>query len=587
MFKVDYGDFGLPAQFAMAVDYACNVNCPDYTQANGGLDLNSFGQGSLGGSFQTSVGQGWNYGVENVINDNEVVQAGANFATGTLDGQSGVFYDACDPTAANAPVSHANPAPNPRWDGTYLINVTSVTDATGVYTLPFSINQEKKDSRIQVEAFVGASGGATAVTVNACAFSSTVDNFAYHISTGLVTQRAPIFAVAQVKTSLSIVTSQQRVVQLRAQFKDASGVVSKPVVLLTQGAGSAARNVLGGGGGPQTGTTAGWLNYSRTVCFTNGACSATSALLSLSQGLTFNYLPADTRYAYSGIDQLFAKSFASPSNPRGVYWLAPTFEALLAKLPMSTTIAYLYLPTSTAFLKVSVSNDLVSPGGTTTATVTVYSSLTGTTLSGASVWIGNQQIVTNATGDATFTIAATALGAQEALVVATAPYGGVARGWYALVATNPVLTYSSIAVTAAQAGSASTITVSAQNTLPVSGNATVWLVVDNQAVAGQVVAFAASETKTVTFTYVFAQAGSHTVAVGAASTQASIAAVPPADNTLLYALAGGLLVVGLILGVVVGRMGRKRKGPPTSMPEESGGGMGGTAEEELSPEDKL
>ena len=34
-------------------------------------------------------------------------------------------------------------------------------------------------------------------------------------------------------------------------------------------------------------------------------------------------------------------------------------------------------------------------------------------------------------------------------------------------------------------------------------------------------------------------------------------------------------------------MGRKRKGPPTSMPEESGGGMGGTAEEELSPEDKL
>jgi len=121
-------------------------------------------------------------------------------------------------------------------------------------------------------------------------------------------------------------------------------------------------------------------------------------------------------------------------------------------------------------------------------------------LAGANVWIGNQQFVTNATGVATFTVAATALGAQEALVVATAPYGGVARGWYALVASDPVLTYSSIAVTPALAGSASTITVSATNTLPVAGNATVWLSVDGTNVTGQVVSFAASQTKTVTFT---------------------------------------------------------------------------------------
>jgi len=418
--------------------------------------------------------------------------------------------------------------------------------------------------------------------VNACAFSSTVDNFAHHISTGLVTQRAPIFAAAQVTSSIPIATSQNRVVSLRAQFKDINGVVSKPVVLLTQGAGSAARNVLGGGGGPQTGTSAGWLNYSRTVCFTNGACSATSAFLSLSQGLTFNYLPADTRYAYSGIDQLFAKSFISLTNPRGVYWLAPTFEALLAKLPMSTTIAYLYLPSTTAFLKVSLSNDLVSLGGTTTATVTVYSSLTGTTQAGANVWIGNQQTVTNATGVATLTVSTTTLGAQDALVVATTSYGGAARGWYALVASNPVLTYANIAATSVTTGTASTITVSATNMLPVAGNATVWLAVDGQNVTSQVVSFAASETKTVTFSVLIPE-GTHTVSVGTASAPVTIG--PP---VILYVLAGVLLVVGLVVGVVVGRMmGRKRKGPPTSMPEESGGGMGGTAEEELSPEDKL
>ena len=119
-----------------------------------------------------------------------------------------------------------------------------------------------------------------------------------------------------------------------------------------------------------------------------------------------------------------------------------------------------------------------------------------------------------------------------------------------------------------------------------AGNATVWLTVDNQQVAGQVVSFGPSETKTVTFTYVFAQSGSHTVAVGAASTSATIAAVPPPDLTTLYALAGGLLVAGLVIGVVVGRvMGRSRKKPPTSMPGESG--TGGTAEEELPPEENL
>ena len=625
MFKIDYGDFGLPAQFPMAVDYACNVNCPDYTQTNGSLDLNSFGLASLGGSFQSSVGQEWNFGVENFINDFEVVEWGTNFATGTRDGGSaGDNYDACKP--GGSALDGTAPAPNPRWDGSYVINVTSATDATGSYALSFTINQEKKDSRIQVEAFIGASGGQTAINAGACSFVATIDHFAYHISTGLVTQRAPIFALSSFATTVPksnpytwsgnppvpptpkpIVTSQANSVTLNALFKDASGPVSKPVVMLTQGAGSAARNVQGrfqgevplGGttgfdangnpivltltGGPKSSAPAstGWVNYTRIVCNSpsRGSCTAAAPLIALSQGLTFSYIPADPRYAYSARDQLFTLAF-------GDYWFAPTFEALLAKLPFIVTVAYLYLPTTTAFLQVSLASDLVSAGGTTTATVTTYSSLTGATLAGANVWVGNQLQVTNATGVATFTIAAGAIGAQETLVTATAPYGGVARGWYALLASNPVLTYSSIAVTAGQAGSASTITVSAQNTLAVSGNATVWLVVDNQQVAGQVVSFGPSQTKTVTFTYVFAQAGSHTVAVGSASTTASIAAVPPVDNTVLYALAGGLLVVGLAVGVAVGAlMGRKRKRPPTSMPGESG--SGGAAEEELPPEENL
>ena len=77
------------------------------------------------------------------------------------------------------------------------------------------------------------------------------------------------------------------------------------------------------------------------------------------------------------------------------------------------------------------------------------------------------------------------------------------------------------------------------------------------------------------------------MSVGTASTTASIPAPPPQDLTTLYALAGGLLVVGLIVGVVVGRlMGRGRKPPKTSgMMDESKGG--GQTEEELPPEENL
>src|SRR5439155_945383 len=133
------------------------------------------------------------------------------------------------------------------WDGSYIINVTSATDTTGAYTLPFTINQEKKDSRIQVEAFIGASGGATAISAGACSFVATIDHFAYHISTGLVTQRAPIFALSSFATTVPksnvytwsgnppvpptpkpIITSQANSVTLNALFKDANGPVQRP-----------------------------------------------------------------------------------------------------------------------------------------------------------------------------------------------------------------------------------------------------------------------------------------------------------------------------------------------------------------------
>ncbi|HYY48650.1 MAG TPA: ABC transporter substrate-binding protein [Thermoplasmata archaeon] len=569
IFKIDYGDFGLPAQFPFAIDYSCAVSCPTYTSTDGSLDLNSFGQGVLGGTFQSSVGQAWDRGVENMINDFEVVNAGTNFASGTHDGLTGSVFDACD---ASGRVNGVDPAPNPTWGGTYTINATSVTDAAGGYTLPFWIEHEKKDSRIQVQAFIGASGGQPSVTVNACAFSSTIDHFQHQISSGIVTQRAPIFALAQFTTDLPIATNVNRVVALQAQFKDVNGMVASPTLFLTQGAGSAARNVLGSFGGTQVGSASGWLNFTRTLCDRPTTCPLTRSPPSLTQGISFTYLPADTRYAYSARDQLFSGAF-------GDYWFAPTFEVLFAKLPFLVTVGYLYTPTTTAFLTVSVTNGLVSQGGLTQATVTTYSSLTGLPIAGANVWIGNLQGTSNSTGVAVFNVSATLLGANEGLVVATTSYGGAARGWYAVLASAPVLTYSSLSATSAQAGQPSTITVTAQNTLAVSGNATVWLTVDGNVVAGQTVAFAPNQQKTVTFTWVFSASGSHSVAVGSQTASVSISAAPLADQTFAYVLSGGLLVAGIVVGAVIGLMMGRRRKPPTSMPGSPPSQMGRTDEE--------
>lgn len=314
------------------------------------------------------------------------------------------------------------------------------------------------------------------------------------------------------------------------------------------------------------------MNYTRTV-----------PLQSLSQALTFTYLPADSRFAYNGEEQLYGGDF-------GEYWLSPSFEVLNAKLPFSFTIAWLYLPTSTAFMTVSLGSTLLPAGGNTTATVTVYSSLNAQPIAGASVWSGSTQVVTNATGVATLPVVASTLGATEGLVVATTSYGGTARGWFAYIASNPVLSFSGIAVTPAVTGSPSTITVTAANTLAVAGTSTVWLSIDGNNTVAQVVNFGASQSKTLTFSYVFTTTGSHAVAVGSQSTTVSISAPPPVDMTLAYALAGGLLVVGLVVGAVLGlMMSRRGKKPPTSAPEEpeSPGETPKPAEEELGPDEQL
>src|SRR3989442_13144250 len=90
--QITYGDLGLPSEFDWSYHYGCDPDCkvdpPSYQSV--GFDLNSFGQGSLGGSFANSpvignVSRGTKWGVTNFVEDAEVV------------GNIGVV-DSCDDT---------------------------------------------------------------------------------------------------------------------------------------------------------------------------------------------------------------------------------------------------------------------------------------------------------------------------------------------------------------------------------------------------------------------------------------------------------------------------------------------------------
>jgi hypothetical protein len=559
-FRITYGDLGLPAEFDWSYDYAAR------RYLGQGLDLNAFGLGSLGGSFANSpvIGdptKGTKWGVENFVEDKQVV------------GNIGVV---------NSCVKATWPA---GFTGAYVINATSVTDATGSLKVRFTAMPHKVDSKVQVKAYIGKTGN---ITANACTGSASAGNFAFAIDSGIAIQRAPVFALSSIATDDPIFTSQSLTTTIHALFKGLNGAtVSRPEAFLVQGPGpwcgtcTSARNILGSDSsgrataanalaGTFKGTSLGWVNFTRT-----------EFLVSLSQSFPLSIIPSDFRYAYGGTDQLFTGAY-------GKYWRSPTAAAPLAKVPFDFTVAYLYLPTTKAFLTVTLDQTLLPLGGTATATVQVWSILTGQPIAGAAVWSGSTQVLTDATGTAKFNVStAAAQGATEGLVVATTTYGGIARGFFGFVASPPVVTYGTPAVSAKQAGQASTITVTVTNTLNVAGSVPVSLVVDNATVATQNVALVAGGSATVTFTYTFPTAGSHTVTVGGSSTTANIPAPPPQDLTVLYAGAGGLLVVGLVVGVVVGRMmgrgGKPPKGPgPTETPKGEG-----QSEEELAPEDNL
>ncbi len=538
LFQVSYGDLGLPAQFPWSYDYSV----PQYST---GLDMQFFGLGTLGGTLQASAGQGSAYGVEHFVEDLEVV---GDFPV----------IDSCD--SSTWPADFA---------GLYYMNVTSVTDATGSFTLPLSALPHKIDSPVQVRAYVGKPLGAKMhIEADACNFLSAIRDSTFSISSGLVIQRAPVFALGSVSLATPVLTSLSRRQEVTAQFYKRGGVVASNVeVFLIRGPGRDGRNIRGAFGGTIAADANGVLRWNVSER------SLALPPLSLSQAVYFSLIPADPRYAYGGREQLFSGSY-------GDFFFAPTFQVLIAKIPFEFVRGYLYVPTATAFASAAVDKTLVPESGTATATVTVTNGA-GDPIANATVWSGPYQALTDANGAASFTFTATA-GALENLAVITTPDGTqVTRAWYGILASAPVLSYASLSVTPAAAGSASTVTVQVTNTLPVAGPANVFLQVGGSTVAAQSITIGASATQTVTFSYVFTQAGSHDVAVGSQSVTTSIPAAPGPDNTLAYGLGGGLLVVGIAVGAAVGIMMSRRKRPPKTSKE------GQASEEELSSDENL
>jgi len=577
--QISYGDLGLAAQFPWAYNYdVSGVGDGPSEYLGEGFDLNSFAQGSLGGSFQNSTGQGTAWGVENFVEDFEVV--------GNWGSKTGYYIDSC---SRDGSAFGTDPWPSD-FDGLYYINATSVTDTNGQLSVPFTTLPHRIDTGVQVRAHVGdPSGAPLRVTADACNYVSSIDNALFVIDSGVVVKRAPVFALGSVVMDQPVLTSLDRIGQITATFYKRGGVpAANAEVFIIRGEGRAGRNA-GDAATSRSGTffgtifadANGVLKWNVSEAYTKARVAGVTvdtAPLSLSQPIFFSFVPADARYAYGGRDQLFYGAF-------GDYWFTPTFASLIAKIPFEFIRGYLYVPTGVAFADVTVDKTIVSEGGTVTATVTVTTG-TGDPIANATVWSGPYQLLTDAAGKAAITYTAGA-GAIENLAVVTTPDGQVIRAWYGVLAAAPVLSYSGLTVTAKQAGQASDIAVTVTNQLAVSGTATVTLMVGGQAVSAQEVSFGPSESKTVTFRYVFTQAGDFSVAVGDQTVTASIPAPPPPSvDIAVYALAFGLLVVGLVVGAVVGLfMARRGKKPPTAVEEPTEETK--PAEEELGPEEKL
>ena len=439
------------------------------------------------------------------------------------------------------------------------------------------------------------------MTVDDCNFVAKINNNAFVTEAGMVIARSPVFALGSAWFDQPAFTSQDEIATVHARFYTKDGPLADPEVFLVRGAGSAARNVglynttsrasaatfgtIHPGIYPFVGTYSNnvltWQvrdQFSRFRVFDHSTWPWTfhdvfNGPLGASQTIYYAFVPADMRFAYGGRDQMFAGSL-------GDYWIAPTFATLIAKVPFEFRIGYYFVPGG-IYASVSVDKTLVPEQGTATATVTATDQ-TGSPVVGATVFSGPFQNVTDATGKASFVFGASS-GAVENLVVVAAPNGQIARAWYGIMASPPVLSYATPTVTAKEAGQASTISVAVTNQVPVGGTATVLLTVDGNVVAAKTITIGASATQTVAFDYVFDKAGTYTVGVGGQTASAAIPAhITPTDYTWLITLIAGL-AVGAVVGILALRMRGKR---PPGMEAETGGGPK-PSEEELPPEENL
>lgn len=553
-FQIGYGDLGIPAEFNWSFDYT------KWKYKGDGLATNALGGGSIGGSFQGSANQSKkgnaSWGVENMVNDAEVLGPGP------------LGIDSCDPSTYL-----------PGFGGLYYINVTSKTNVLGQLSAEFTALPMPKDSDLQVMAYVGGPTGTLTNVVDACNFVSHFAGIGFRIDSGVVIQRAPGFALGSITSNAPIFTSDALTRTFTAKFYTLGGTPAADLqVFAVRGQGSATRNVLGTYGGTMTTNATGVLKFSNSVPY-----------LGASQGYYYSLLPADPAYAFGGREQLFGGAL-------GDFWFGPTFEVLIAKFPYAWQMGYMWVPSGVLFATASAVQPIIPLGGTTQVLVHVQTGgglpSSPVDVGGAQVWSGAYLNATDSSGDAlvTFVAPAGASGAIEGLVVATNPTtGATGVAWFGVMVTGPVLTYGAISATMGAAGSTSTFTTTVTNTVPVGGTATVNLVVNNATVGTQVITIGPSGSQSVSFSYVFASAGNYAVSIGTQNYAASVGAAQPTGfSPEALTLSIVLLVVGLVVGVLVGiMMSRRGKKPAPAMPEETETPGEKPAEEELPTEDKL
>lgn len=407
---------------------------------------------------------------------------------------------------------------------------TGMTGVGGTATASFNTKTFPGDNVIMLETSVGVDLGPFG--------NFQVNGLKTHAKTYFyeqtIQQRNKLAAVSTITMAPVLMTPAGPIVNVTATFKDDTGPIQGLNAALYRGKG----DLRPGKGATQICAAATDVNGQIK-------CQWTEPSHVIDTAAPFTAIYTDTNYALGGqigsspFEAIFPYLMTAADPDILVPTGAPASTIVALGSPQTYNIKVVdFFNNNVQSAKVTGSS---SPGGPATVTATTI----GTGQASLQLIPGTSSTTDTTIWETTFTIT---LGTKTT----TIQFGTmVGVGTYA---------YSNLNVpSSATVGKSSTITVDVNNTGPVRDTAYVVLNMDGNFYAAQQVTIDPNAKVTVTFTYVPSDTNSHSFSVSSLSGSVTAGGAGGADMVVTAGVGVVLLIVGVIIGFFIGKMGKKPK----------------------------